>query len=44
MRWRVHPSAPLVAEDTKTGESFLCYDKEEAEKLVEHLSEIYGDN
>ena len=34
MSWRVHPSATRVVEDTSTGESFLCYNKETAEDLV----------
>lgn len=43
MSWRVHPSASRVAEDTCTGESFLCYNKETAEELVEYLNNKYGD-
>ena len=44
MRWRVHPSASKVAEDTHTGKSFLCYNEMTAEELVEYLNETYGDN
>ena len=43
MSWRVHPSATRVVEDTSTGESFLCYNKETAEDLVEYLNDKYGD-
>ena len=43
MSWRVHPQANKVAEDTSTGESFICYNKETAEELVQYLNDKYGD-
>ena len=41
MSWRVCESASKVIEDTVTGETFLCYNKEVAEELVEYLNSKY---